>query len=137
MPVCAVTVGGFIDASIDTDVRCAVVSTSSVGDSHVASGSTEIGDQLCFMPRGRMRQPFACAQFASVTTSCGDDGVAVQIASIEISPDQLRYACLKTGMRFGKFGGSGHPPLPVWAIDIPGSTRNAGSHIAAPSIAEV
>ena len=69
IPVCAVTVGGDIDVSIETAVKCAVVSRSSTGVSQLASGSTEIGAQLCVIPRGRSRQPFACAQLASVTTS--------------------------------------------------------------------
>ena len=85
-----VTVGGVAVESTATAVRFVVVSTSSIGVSHVASGSTPMGDQLCAMPRARMRQPLACAQLASVTTSCGEPAVAVQMESIAISPDQLR-----------------------------------------------
>jgi hypothetical protein len=83
-----------------------------------------------------MRQPLVCAQFASVTTSCGVAAVAVQMASIEISPDQFRYACLNTAMLAGKFGGSGQPPPPESAIAVPGNTRNTGNQTDAQTNAD-
>jgi hypothetical protein len=130
-PGCAVTLAVFPAWTV-TAVSCRVVSTS-----NVLAGSPEdatSGDQLKPPPSGRIRQPFAYAQLASVTTAVGVAGAHIHARSTATVADQFVNVRRYTGMPLGKSGGlAGRRAMRAATIRSSGLFHHAERAVAADS----